>query len=567
MHRIIRLVSLGLFVAVAATGAVAQSMTGRITDAAGTGLAGITVQLGTGSPSTLTSATGAFTFTGLSNRSYTVTVLPPTSQWAAQQFTATVSGATNLGNVVLQPGAPISGVLLGPTGAPVTGANMNAYDSNGVKLFTPHDGTDPQGNFSITVPLIAIRFRAVPPTTSTLIAFETQLQVTGPVNLGTIHLQQGYAITGTVVDAVSGVPIGSVRIITKNGLTGTEIVQTTPTTGSLGQITLLLPVGSFDVTLEPPSGNAHAAKVLHGVIVLGPRSLGLVQLQRAVFVAGTVVGPGGPVTNADIDVYTTDGYKLLTPRDKTDGSGNFSVAVPAGAYVFTVQPPVATGLCGGHAGPATFSANGSIGTMNLAPGVALTLTLLGPNGPEADADIDLLDPITGEKVIQTDDHATANGVIATIVPTGSWNVAIDAAQGSLGASLRFANVPFVGPVTVTLPLPPKQLRLDLVGVGIQQIAQGGSVPATLTVQNTTTATLPIDLQVVVRYPSGAETPVFPPLPIDVPPLLDLTLGGIFFPIPVVPAGQLDRELQLLVIARVRSSQQLLDEAFVHFVVH
>jgi hypothetical protein len=97
--------------------------------------------------------------------------------------------------------------------------------------------------------------------------------------------------------------------------------------------------------------------------------------------------------------------------------------------------------------------------------------MLGPGGPVADTDIDLLDPITGDSKAITGDHANAAGPIATIAPIGQWYVKLDAPQSSLAAAIRLANVPIVGPITVTVPMATKVLRLDVTGVGIQTIAQ------------------------------------------------------------------------------------------------
>jgi hypothetical protein len=551
------------------TGLAAQtsSLTGRLINSSSTGLSGVTVQLDAGSPSTTTNATGNFTFTGLQNRTYTVSILPAAGSFAPQQFDRAVNGATNLGNVTLLTGALVTGTMLGPTGAPITNGNMNAYDSAGVKLFTPGDATNTLGQFSITVQLGSIRFRTVTPPASSLVPQEEVRTITGATGLGTFHLQRGFTVTGTCVDAVSSAGIGSVRVATTDSIANAAVLQLNPLTSATGAFSLLLPIGCFDLTFSPPTGNAHAGRIRHGLIVIGPQSLGAIQLQPAVFVSGTVLGPAGPVPSTDIDVLTSDGYKLFTPHDNTDAAGNFSVAVPAGTYRVSLQPPVAAGVTGFRTAAQTFNISGSVGTIHLATGAALNLTILGPGGPVADTDIDLLDPVTGESMALTSDHADAAGLIATIAPIGSWNVQLDAPQGSLAAAIRLTNVPIIAPITLTVPMATKTLRLDVVGVGIQQIAQGGQVPINVTLQNTTASTVPATIEVVVRYPSGAETPILPPLPLDVPPLFDFTLSGLMVAIPTVPAGQKDRELHLLVRAHDALTGAQLDEAYAQFVVH
>jgi len=551
------------------TGLAAQtsSMTGRLIDSSNVGRSGVTVQLDAGSPTTTTNATGNFTFTGLQNRTYTVSILPAAGTFAPQQFDRAVNGATNLGNITLLNGALITGTLLGPTGAPITNGNMNAYDSAGVKLFTPGDATNTLGQFSITVQLGSIRFRTVTPPASSLVPQEQVHSVTAATSLGTFHLQRGFTVTGTCVDAVSAAGIGSVRVLTTDSIAKASVLQLNPLASSTGAFSLLLPVGCFDLTFNPPNGNAHAGRIRRGVIIVGAQSLGAIQLQPAVFVSGTVLGPAGPVQSTDIDVLTTDGYKLYTPGDNTDAAGHFSVAVPAGTYRLSFQPPVAAGVAGFRTPALTFNASSSVGTVNLATGVALNLTMVGPGGPVFDTDLELLDPVSGDSMALTSDHADAAGLIATIAPLGTWNVKLDAPQGSLAAAIRLPNVPIAGPIALTVPMAMKVLRLDVVGVGIQTIVQGGQVPINVTLQNTTANTVPATIEIVVRYPSGAETTILPPVPLDVPPLFDFTLSGIMVAIPAVPAGQKDRELHLLVRARDALTSAQLDEAYTQFVVH
>ena len=90
----------------------AQSLAGRIVDPNGVPIPGITIDPGNGSPTAISDALGMFNILGMSNRSYDVEYLPDrTAPWSALVRTTTVVGATNIGDVTLQPGHFVSGIV------------------------------------------------------------------------------------------------------------------------------------------------------------------------------------------------------------------------------------------------------------------------------------------------------------------------------------------------------------------------------------------------------------------------------------------------------------------------
>ena len=182
------------------------------------------------------------------------------------------------------------------------------------------------------------------------------------------------------------------------------------------------------------------------------------------------------------------------------------------------------------------------------------------------SNLDLFDPLTQAPAVLTGDHSSAAGTIHAIVPAGTWNLLLLTPQGSLAAPVRLPLLPIVAPLAQSVFLPTKNLRLNVTGLGILTISQGGYLPISLTVENTTPNLLATTIEVVVRYPSGAETTVLPPIPVDVFPLLNLTLSGLFVPTPVVPATETGRPLRLLVRARDAATTTVLDEAYAQFVV-
>ncbi len=557
---LLRLLALGALTAIAS----AQSLTGIVVDSLGAPIPGVAVLLSNAGGTQLTDAVGVFTFPLLQNRTYTVSFQPPATQWAPRQMSFRVQGVSTMGSVALPDGARVFGVVVDQNGAPVANANLDAFDTVGNTLYTPGDSTDVTGSFSVTVPLGQTLVRMNPPGGQTLVRFETNVLITGPLDLGVIRMPQAYAVTGSVVDANTSLPIGALKVWTYDNITGTEILQPTPNSNNLGAFTLYLPIGVHRLEFDPPTGNAHAARVLHSVPVFGPTALGLVRMTPGIQVSGTVTGPAGPVANCDLDILTADNHKVFTLHDNTSATGAFSVFVPPGNYRVRIDPPPATGLFGVRTAVQPFSTSAVVPPIVLQPGVLLQLGVIGPLGFEVNADLDFTDPVTGEPVIIVGDKTAASGIMNAIVPTGLFDIAIDGAQGSTAAPFRIqAAIP--GPVSTPLFLGQKQAVADLRPTfGIQSIAQNGTLFVDARLRNLTTADLPITLELAVVFPSGQELPIGG-LPLSLLAGFDFTFGQVALPMPAVPATEVGKNLRLYLRLR-DTNQQVLDQAYVEFVV-
>jgi hypothetical protein len=553
-----------------AVAAAAQSLSGTFVNSTGQPVANVDVILSNGAPTGTTDAAGHFLITGLRNRTYTIQVNTHNDLLASQQFDFNVSGAASLGTRTLGPAFPVSATLVGPTGAGLLGVNMNVYLLDGTKLFTPHDGTDAAGHVVIAVPAnTPVRVRAVPPVGTNLVPFEQEMLLSAPAALGTITLRAGFTLSGNIVDQNSSIGIGGCQMVTTNMLTGEIVVQLNALSATLtGQFSVLVPFGLYQIDIIPPTLNAHAGKQLFGVIGTASTSLGLVRLAPAALLIGTVMGPGGPVAGADIDVYTTGNDKLFTPGDNTNAAGQFSVMVPFGAgvnYSVRVDPQPGSGLVGARTAPFAFAAQTNVGTINVAAGVPLTLSVRNADGgPVADAHLNMFDPATGAEIITPGNTADAAGNMVATVPIGTWNVKLQAPQGSLWAPVSMPNVPIGGPLTTTVVLSKKPLECNLEGLGILTVQPGGEIFVRFSFQNTTPVTIPAIVDGYVMTPDGAITPWVPPLSIEFFPQFGMGLD-FWVPTPVMTPADHGRLLRFFV--RLRDfNGNVLDEAYVHFVI-
>lgn len=543
----------------------AQSLTGRVVSPTGQPIAGIDVDAGGGTTAATTDAAGFFTIAGLQNDDYDIEYLPPfVAPWAARMITTVVNGATNVGDVVLQPGFAVSGVVRNEAGVALFSCNVNVYDADGTKLFTPHDGSDLNGNWSVTVPAGPHEVRILPPVGAPLVPFVAEnVAVNGATSLGVVTLHTGHAVTGTVVDAASSVPVGQTRIRAFDALTGTRIVLVNDTVTTFGQFTLLLPFGTADLEFLPPVGNTHVGRKLYGVVVPGPTALGNVGLTNGVLVSGTVTGPAGVVAGADIDVLDADGTKTFTAHDATDGTGLFRVAVPTGSgWHVRVEPPVSLGLVGYRSPALTLSGPTSLGTIALVAGVTVDGFVRGRFGRELGAHLVFDNGVT--EVVTVGDRTDASGRFRTFVPSGSYLVTVESAEGS--ASKNMTTRMKVAPgVRASFSLPAKEVRCTLDSLGIPTLPQGGLILLEVVVQSLTGATRPTTMEFVVESPAGAIYPMVPPLPLGAPPTA-VSLGANWLPLPTLPAGLVGKMLRVVVRFRDPATQVLLDEASTEFVL-
>lgn len=559
------------FAAVAALATVscfAQSLSGRVVSPANVPLAGIVVDAGNGSSPATTDAAGLFTITSLQNgNAYDVEYVPPAGVlWAARVVTSVVNGATNVGDVVLQPGFAISGTARTQAGVPIPGCNLNAYTQGGVKLFTPRDGTDALGNFQIIVPAGTWDVRIVPPVGSLLVPKQFEnVAVGAAVALGNVVLPTAFLVTGTIVSQLTSVPVGNVRIRAYNALNGERIYVPVETATTFGQFTLPLPFGLIDLELEPPVGNTHVARQLFGVAVPGPTALGQVRLQNGALLSGTVTQSGLAVAGADVDVLLADGTKVYTPRDTTAANGTFTVAVPTGVPLRVRAEPLAgSGLFGAVTAPQVVTAASSVGTIALGTGVAVSGTISGPLGAEAGASVRFFQQPGDVQVVTAGNVTDAAGNYATFVPPGNYRIEVATAEGSFGQPVQqFVTIGAASTWSTTVP--GKLARTALTSFGTPTVPQGGLLPINVLLHSLQPGLQTLLLDLLVELPDGTQLWILPGLPLDLPPLA-FTLDAVFVPFPPIPANYLGKPIDMVFRFRDVTGAVVLDQAKTPFVV-
>ena len=200
-------------------------------------------------------------------------------------------GDTSLGDVVLEPGYVVSGIVTDSGGAPVPATDFDLSDPSGQEAFLLSDNTNQLGAFSFVVAAGTWDIKVCPPGASSLAGAEMEDQViAADTVLAPIILQPGFALSGTVTDWLSS-PVQGVDVDVSDAVTGAGLALCNDRTDPLGQYSLLVPAGTWDVRFTTPPGLAIEA----GVVIAGPTqvdaSLSPCPPASAVVQNGTGVNP------------------------------------------------------------------------------------------------------------------------------------------------------------------------------------------------------------------------------------------------------------------------------------
>jgi len=248
----------------------------------------------------------------------------------------------------LQAGWRISVVVHDSTGAGIANSDLDfIQESTGIKLYTPNDATDSLGSTIITVPADTYTIRVQPPPGSVYdrlvlngvtISADTSIDCLLP-EVPRVH------VAGRIVNDIGdGLP--GIEINFADTVAGSRIYVADNLTDTLGFYNLFVPIGGFDVKIDPPRGSFYAGTRLGRVIIENDSTWDNIVLSDGIVVSALVLDPAGlPVNGADFDfILENSGTLIYTPHDNTDAAGMADITVPPGVYTINITPPVASSL-------------------------------------------------------------------------------------------------------------------------------------------------------------------------------------------------------------------------------
>jgi hypothetical protein len=189
---------------------------------------------------------------------------------ASKALELNLASNTSIGTVTLPPGLTLAGIVKNSSAIAVFDADIDVFDGLGQKLYTPNDNTTASGTFIVKVPAGTYRVEICPPFANHLVSTAVpSVVVSGPTSLGTLTLQGGVVLSGTVKDQLNvAVPNADIDLYVAG--TQTAVVLCDDNAASNGAYQVIAPLGSFDVVFTPPGYSLPLSKQhVNGVVISG----------------------------------------------------------------------------------------------------------------------------------------------------------------------------------------------------------------------------------------------------------------------------------------------------------
>jgi len=378
---------------------------------------------------------------------YEVRFSPPTG---SPIFSATVEtfigSSIDLGTIPLETGFRVTGVVVGEFGNPIEEADLKFTDSlTGTLVQFSGEATAQDGSFSVlvTTGVFDIEFRQTATTQPIGVYVPVLLPeqvISADLAVGTIVLRDGYELSGTITDQV-GLPLLGADIDVRDSSTGIEILLSNDVTNLMGEFSVLVPTGTWELEIEPPTGTSLVAQLLLvDLQTPAPFSIGIVSLPLGVSVFGTVEDSlGSPVPNVDLDfLISASGLEIPTADDNADFAGNFSVTVVPDTYDIQFKPSFPTGFAPTVLELISITSPTNLGSVVLPIGVALTGTVTDSGIPVEGARITLA--AGGVEVLVFGNESGVNGDYALRQVPGIYDVTVTPPIGGAGAPVTLFNI-------------------------------------------------------------------------------------------------------------------------------
>jgi hypothetical protein len=310
-------------------------------------------------------------------------------------------------------------------------------------------------------------------------------------NLGNLTLDPGFRVTGHVQRSANGTPVASVDLDFTRRFAGEMLWVPDDNTNSLGNFSVVLPQGRFDIEFCPPSSQRLVGTRIDKRQVAADQDLGIIALDPGFVLSGTIRSFSGQVqVNADVDVaIESTGAKVQTCGDNSNASGVYSVIVPAGNLRVSFHPP----------------------SFNLGLGSDVRTVLVG-----ADTALDGSLPSCAAPVNYGSGLAGTGGFVPHLASSGgvpaTGNTAFayelsggrGGAQAGLMVSLEQRSLPAFGGTLLVSPSPSMSIQIFRTLGGAPGVGGAGSVRVTLPVSIDLLAGLDIFAQFAVRDPLAPQ---------------------------------------------------------------
>lgn len=412
-----------------------------------------------------------------------------------------VTGPTNL-DTFLYFAQLATGHVQDELGAPLATVDLNFVDlATGDTYAANNDNTDLAGNFSVFVPELTYDIFFTPPLGMPKAgAVLHSVAIAGTTAVGTVTLPDGITVGGRVL-APGGAPVEAVDTDYTDTATGETIYSPRDDTDALGQFSVYVPSGSYDVTVRPQAVNGWAWQTIHDVDASAPVALGDIQLQPGFAVTGTIRDDAlQPVAIADLDMVDALGRDLPTPDDNTDALGVFSLLPPASTFDLLARPPAGAALACAVIRNVVVTGPMNVGTMTLPAGFPISGVVRDAGGaPVAGVDWHAFELAGGLDFPTVHDNTDALGNYSFRLPAGAWRIVAEPPAGSGLLPVEFTLNPLSAPTVL-------DVTLFTTNVGAPELAQADGAALSAAVPNPFRATTRIAFD-LPRHVGGASLTV------------------------------------------------------------
>jgi hypothetical protein len=318
----------------------------------------------------------------------------------------------------------------------------------------PQTFTDALGFYSIgNIPAGTWGFEFIPPGGTTLLPkLILGIAVSGNTTVNA-SLEAGKILSGFVRDTL-GQPIFNIDLNVYDQATG-DVLDTPGDNSDLtGFYDVVVPAGTYRLRWRSVGGERWVTVEMENVAITNDTTIDIA-MESGFFVNGTVTGPGGsPVVNADLDaVDALTRQVIVTPGDNTNAFGQYSILVPPGTLDFRVQPQAADKLLPAEQTGVVIQKDTTI-NFTLQAGVTVSGFVRDDFlAAVPGTDIDVRNPVTGDKLLLSNDNTDALGAYAVLIPAGTFDIDYQPPVISGLAPVRLAGVTVTADTAINVTVP------------------------------------------------------------------------------------------------------------------
>ncbi|MFT5151598.1 MAG: hypothetical protein ACI841_001585 [Planctomycetota bacterium] len=279
----------------------------------------------------------------------------------------TLTSATDLGDIILEPGWNVTAVVMDAAFSGVDNADIDVVNiATGNKLYTPGDNSDNNGFVDFVLPSGLFEIEFCPQFSSGLVGdVMDNVAISADTNLGITNLQAGVVLSGHV-RTQPGLDVARADIDLRDVATGLGVTTCGDNTDSNGDYAVNVPNGLFTVTVTPVYADKLASRTYNNVTVSGDTVRNAVLFDCD---CGSSSGAGRPGSGGLVPQITALGSSLRLGNPAWGFEVSSGLGGAPGMAFLTMGGQCGSGAGGGLyrptirlSAPAAFTLDGTMGS-------------------------------------------------------------------------------------------------------------------------------------------------------------------------------------------------------------